>query len=137
MDAFEMMMRACGIAVTAALCLTLIGGAGGYAFALRTGGAVLLFGIFMLLFGESIDAIRRLSEGAYASEFATDAFDIMLKGLGVALLCRFCSDICRDCGENTLASGVESVGKIVIFSLSLPMLADILTLAREILGAGA
>jgi stage III sporulation protein AD len=58
----------------------------------------------------------------------------MLKGLGVALLGRLCSDICRDCGEQTLASGIESVGRIVIFSLSLPMMSDVLALAGEMLG---
>lgn len=138
MDAFEMMMRACGVAVIASLCIAVIGGgSGGYVFALRTGGAVLLFGIFMLIFGDSIEALREVSQGIYANEFATDAFGVMLKGLGVALLSRFCSDICRDCGEQTLASGVESVGRIVIFSLSLPMLMDILALTGDILRMGA
>lgn len=135
MDAFEIMMRACGIGVVAALCLAVIGRAsGGYGFALRIGGAVLLFGIFLLAFTESVDALRTAAVAASGSSFAADAFGTMLKGLGVALLCRFCSDICIDCGEQTLASGVESVGRIVIFSLSLPMLTDILELAGEILG---
>lgn len=135
MDAFEIMMRACGIGVVAALCLVVVGRvSGGYGFALRIGGAVLLFGIFLLVFTESVDALRAVAIAASGSSFAADAFGTMIKGLGVALLGRFCSDICRDCGEQTLASGVESVGRIVIFSLSIPMLTDILELAGEILG---
>ena len=135
MDSFEIMMRACGIGVLAALCLAVRGRvAGGYGFALRIGGAVLLFGIFLLIFGECVDALRAVATTASGNGFVADAFGVMLKGLGVALLGRFCADICRDCGEQTLASGVESVGRIVIFSLSLPMLSDILSLAGEILG---
>lgn len=135
MDSFEIMMRACGVGVVTALCLAVIGRAsGGYGFALRIGGAVLLFGIFLLVFTESVDALSAVAIAASGSSFAADAFERMLKGLGVALLCRFCSDICRDCGEQTLGAGVESVGRIVIFSLSLPMLTDILELAGEMLG---
>lgn len=135
MDSFEIMMRACGVGVLVALCLAVIGRvAGGYGFALRICGAVLLFGIFLLIFGESVDALRAVATTASGNGFAADAFGVMLKGLGVALLGRFCADICRDCGEQTLASGVESVGRIVIFALSLPMLSDILSLAGEILG---
>ena len=135
MNAFELTLRACGIGVVAALCLALIGRvSGGYGFALRIGGAVLLFGIFLIVFSESVEELRAVVSAASGSAFATDAFGVMLKGLGVALLCRFCSDICRDCGEQTLASGVESVGRIVIFSLSLPMMSEILAIAVEMVG---
>jgi stage III sporulation protein AD len=135
MNVFEIMTRACGVGVIAALCLALIGKtAEGYGFALRIGGAVLLFGIFLILFGESVGILRTLSEAVSVNGFATDALGVMLKGLGVALLGRLCSDICRDCGEQTLASGIESVGRIVIFSLSLPMMSDVLALAGEMLG---
>ncbi|MBR2849760.1 MAG: stage III sporulation AC/AD family protein [Clostridia bacterium] len=135
MDSFEMMMRACGVGVVAALCLVVIGRAsGGYGFALRIGGAVLLFGVFLIIFGESVEDLRTALAAISGSDFVADSFGVMLKGLGVALLGRFCADICRDCGEHTLATGVESVGRIVIFSLSLPMLGDILTLAGELLG---
>ena len=102
MNVFEIMTRACGVGVIAALCLALIGKtAEGYGFALRIGGAVLLFGIFLILFGESVGILRTLSEAVSVNGFATDALGVMLKGLGVALLGRLCSDICRDCGEQT------------------------------------
>jgi stage III sporulation protein AD len=67
------------------------------------------------------------------NSFASRAFGVMLKGLGIALVGRFCSDICRDCGEQTLANGVESVGRIAIFALSVPMLVEILSFAYELL----
>ena len=52
--------------------------------------------------------------------------EIMLKGLGIAVLCRICSDICRDCGEPTAAAGVESAGKIGLLILALPAVGEVL-----------
>lgn len=135
MDVFGTVMQACGVGIVAALCLTVVGKlSGAYGSALRIGGAVLLFGIFLWVFVESVDTLRSVAAAVSENGFAAEAFEVMLKALGVALLCRFCSDVCRDCGEQTLATGVESVGRIVIFSLALPMLAEVLGVAGEMLG---
>lgn len=60
-------------------------------------------------------------------------FTVLIKALAVALSCQVCAEICRDCGENTLASKVELAGKIGIIILSLPILQQLLTMAREML----
>ena len=60
-------------------------------------------------------------------------FTILIKALAVALSCQVCAEICRDCGENTLASKVELAGKIGIIILSLPILQQLLTMAKEML----
>jgi stage III sporulation protein AD len=60
-------------------------------------------------------------------------FTILIKALAIALSCQVCAEICRDCGENTLASKVELAGKIGIIILSLPILQQLLTMAREML----
>ena len=43
--------------------------------------------------------------------------------------------ICRDCGENAIASKVELVGKCAILLLTLPMLKVLLELAKEMMYA--
>lgn len=135
MNAFEVVTRACGVGVLAALCLALIGKqSGGYGMAIRIGGATLLFGILAALLSGAIETLGELTVLADSS-YAQEGYSVMLKGLGVALLSRFCADICRDCGESGLASGVESVGRTVIFSLSIPMLVDAIRLAGSALGA--
>lgn len=132
MDAFDTLVRACGIGVLCAFCLMLIGRQSGYSVVLRIGGGALLFGILLLLVGQVVGVLEEFSELS-GSSYVRDAFSVMLKGLGVALLGRFCADICRDCGESTLASGVESIGKAVILSLALPMLLETLRLASGLL----
>ena len=50
----------------------------------------------------------------------------VLKILGIAYLASFCSEICRDAGENSLASKVEFSGKILILVLAIPILMAVL-----------
>ena len=45
-------------------------------------------------------------------------FPILLKSLGIALICTLTADICRDCGEPGIASKVELGGKIGILLCS-------------------
>jgi stage III sporulation protein AD len=46
----------------------------------------------------------------------------VFKILGIAYLASFCSEICRDAGENNLAGKVEFAGKIFILVLAIPIL---------------
>jgi len=64
-----------------------------------------------------------------AQEYATP----LIKSLGVAILAGISADICRDCGENAVASSVELVGKAEILIISLPMLKELLGIAQGML----
>ena len=57
---------------------------------------------------------------------------ILVKALGVAVLTQCCGDICRECGENGIASGVELIGKLEILLLSIPLIHEILGLAQKL-----
>lgn len=134
MDVFSIVLRACGIAIVTAICVVIVGQlSGGYAVALRIGGAVILFGIFLLVLESSMDAMRALLLDGRESDGVAKALGTMLKALGIALISRFCADICRDCGEGTLAGAVESVGRIAIFALSVPVMLEIIGVARDML----
>ncbi|ABS42278.1 stage III sporulation protein AD [Clostridium botulinum] len=50
----------------------------------------------------------------------------VFKILGIAYLATFCSEICKDAGENSLASKVEFAGKILILGLAIPILMAVL-----------
>ena len=45
--------------------------------------------------------------------------------------------VCKECGENGIAEGVEMLSGVVILSLSLPMLSKILGFASEMLKRSA
>lgn len=66
----------------------------------------------------------------------TDAggyFVLMLKALAISLCCRMSADVCRDCGESSLASRVELAGKVGIVIISLPTVEQLIIIARDLM----
>ena len=99
---------------------------------IRVGGIVLIGSILVV----SIDNISNELFSKLEMGEISEYIGIMLKVLGISFLVKLCSDICRDCGEGSLAFGVESAGKICILYMSLPIISDILEYAEDILSLG-
>ena len=138
MDVYAVLIKACGAAVLVALCLGAVGSVlGSYAIVLRLGATLLVFGVLSYLLTDVVARIEALMPSLDDGGLAYSAFNTMLKALGIAFIGRFCADICRDCGEQTLANAVEGVGRVCIFALALPMLSDILGFASRVLAIGA
>ena len=137
MDYTAELLRVCGIAILCSICLLTVGrisqGIGG---ALRVGGAVLIFGTVIVALRDNVSVLEGLVAHFGGGELVSEAFSLMLKALGIALISKFCSDVCRDCGEGSLAGGVESMGRIAIISLCIPVLMEILGYASRILDMG-
>lgn len=60
-------------------------------------------------------------------------FLILLKITGVSYLTEFGASICRDSGETAVASKVELAGKILIVSLSIPILGALIETLNNII----
>lgn len=58
---------------------------------------------------------------------------IILKALAIALVVQICGEICRDCGENNIATGIETLGKIEIILISIPLINNIISMSKELL----
>lgn len=59
--------------------------------------------------------------------------ETVMKALGIAYLTNITSSVCRDCGENGLAGGVEAVGRVELLLLALPLFSDVLSSAEVML----
>lgn len=46
---------------------------------------------------------------------------ILLKALGLSVTAQLAADICRDCGEQTLAAAVETVAKLSVLLMAIPV----------------
>jgi stage III sporulation protein AD len=138
MEYLNELYRACGIAVVAVVCIAVVGRTSQTAtLALRLGAGVLLFSIFVMLLGKSVAEINVVLGSLGSGSGSTQvALSVMLKAAGVAVVSRFCADVCRDCGESSLASGVESVGRAVMIAMCIPIVADVLKLAADVLERG-
>lgn len=62
-----------------------------------------------------------------------DFFEILLKITGIAYLIDFGSNVCKDVGESAIASKVEFAGKIIIVTMSLPILTTLLETVVEVI----
>ncbi len=58
---------------------------------------------------------------------------LILKMIGVAYLCQFTAELCRDAGEVSVAGKIELGGKLLILSLSMPIVTQFLGLVESII----
>lgn len=93
-------------------------------------GAVVILGAAAEAICEIVGFASETAEGGGFSDY----LGTVLKALGVTLLAQMTADICRDCGENAIASRVEFCAKCAIILLSLPVIRNIISLSSEILG---
>ena len=99
------------------------------ALPLRIGSGLLLLGASLTLYAPVIGRLRGLFAMAGAADYATP----ILRATGIALIAEFAASVCRDLGENTVASGVLLFAKMEILVLCLPLVDQVLEIAKELL----
>jgi stage III sporulation protein AD len=99
-------------------------------------GAALVAGILLLFL-----ILPRISSaisvfGNLASEAGLEPlyFGIILKVLAISYVADFAAAICRDAGEELIASRVEMAGKVLILVAALPIVQEVLSVVRSLLG---
>ena len=58
---------------------------------------------------------------------------ILLKITGIAILTEFAVSICKDAGESAIASKVDFGGKVIVISMSIPIISGLLELILKII----
>lgn len=58
---------------------------------------------------------------------------ILLKVTGIAFLTEYASSICKDAGESAIATKIDLGGKILIISISIPIIQSLLELIVKIM----
>ena len=96
---------------------------------LRLATSVLLLGGAVALGIPLFEYIKGVISNSELAEYA----EIFFKAFGIALLTHITAEICRDCGEASVASYVELAGKFEMLILSLPLIMSVLEGAAEIL----
>ena len=67
------------------------------------------------------------------TEINTSFIILLIKITGIAFLSEFAVIICKDSGEAAIASKIELGSKIIIISMSIPILSSLLEIILEIL----
>ena len=61
-----------------------------------------------------------------------DYLKILLKITGIAILTEFAVSICKDSGETAIASKVDFGGKVIVISISIPIISTLLEMILKI-----
>lgn len=100
---------------------------------LRMGVMLFVVGFLLTLVIEVLDFVKEFeSEGGLSD----DMWQILLKSLGITLVTEIASNICKDAGEAGMAQWIETAGRLEILVISLPLIGDILSLAKQLLQIG-
>ena len=97
----------------------------GYGILMSIGACVMVMYFVIGRFRQIAGYIDRLV--SYVSVDIT-YIDIILKMIGIAYICQFATDICKDAGYQAIASQVEMAGKISLILLSMPVLMSVIDL---------
>ena len=77
-----------------------------------------------------IDFIDNLSNNkGYNSEFIS----LLLKITGISILTEYAVSICKDSGENAIANKIDFGGKIIVISMSIPIISTTIESLTKIL----
>lgn len=124
------MMQTAGVALLAALVILLLREArSSVALPAKMAATLFFFCAALPLYVLILGRVEAIFAESGAADYATP----LLRAAGVALICEITASVCRDLGENGVAGGVQMLGKLEILVLCLPMVDDVLEIAKELL----
>jgi len=92
--------------------------------------------LILLLLGDFVgELVGFLNELAEKSGVSASLFKPIYKTVGIALVVRSGSGLCRDAGESALAVMVETAGTVCALLVALPLLQAVLTFLMELMQA--
>ena len=89
--------------------------------------------ILVLVMDELQGVITLLQSLANKASINGNFIALLLKITGIAFLSEFAVSICKDSGEGAIASKIEIGSKIIIISMSIPIISSLLEIILKIL----
>ncbi len=92
-------------------------------------GVIILF----LVLDKVTGIITLLTNLSKKTGINSEYLSILLKITGIAILTEFAVSICKDAGETAIASKVDLGGKVIIISMSIPIISALLEIIMKII----
>lgn len=89
--------------------------------------------ILTLTFSKISGIIELLTSLAGKVSIHQEFISLLIKITGIAILTEFAVSICKDSGETAIASKVDMGGKVIMISMSIPIMAGLLETLLKIL----
>jgi len=96
---------------------------------LTVAGSVLLLFCVLNMASGAVEAIKKLFDN---SELSSETVKSVIKIIGAAYIVEFSSSICRDMGENSVASKIEAAGRVFIVMMAVPWAATLIETVKTL-----
>ena len=91
---------------------------------------ILILGLSLSSFSGIINLLKDISNRANIN---SKFLGIILKITGIAILTEFAVSICQDTGEKAIANKIDIGGKVIIMTISLPIISSLLEAILKVL----
>ena len=92
-------------------------------------GIIILFLIIDKMYG----IVTLLTNLSRKTGMNAEYLTILLKITGIAILTEFAVSICKDSGESAIASKIDLGGKVIVISMSIPIISALLEIIMKII----
>jgi stage III sporulation protein AD len=75
------------------------------------------------------DFIRTLAD---TCDISPEVLSIVFKTVGISIVTKLASDVCKDAGQGSVATGVELTGAVAALYLSLPLFKSVITMISSL-----
>lgn len=89
--------------------------------------------IFMGVIGRLSDVVQLLTELTKSAAISNAYIQVILKIIGIAYIAEFGMQLCKDANEAVIASKIELAGKVLIMTVSVPIILGVLDMVTELL----
>lgn len=96
---------------------------------LTAAGSVLLLFAVLNIANNASQAIKSLFD---SSELGGETVKSVIKIIGAAYIVEFSSSLCRDMGENSVASKIEAAGRVFIVMMAIPWAATLIEAVKNL-----
>ena len=95
----------------------------------------IIAGVFILLisFSQISGIVSLLKSISSRANINSEFLEIILKITGIAILTEFAVSICQDSGESAIANKIDIGGKIMIITMSIPIISSLLEIILKVL----
>jgi stage III sporulation protein AD len=92
-------------------------------------GVIIFLGILGQL-AQVVNVLRLLSENANLND---KYMAVIIRVIGIAYIAQLGMEMCKDAGENAIASKIEIAGKILILTVSIPVISGVVELITQVI----
>ena len=82
------------------------------------------------IISDIVDFAGKLAD---ASKLSPAVLSVLLKTVGISIISRLASDVCRDAGQTSVASGVEIAGCAAALYISLPLMETVFDMISSLM----